>query len=110
MKNKDKLLLCSIVVAIVINLILPIMAKPFATQQEIKPPNGAANLSFKSQIMHMLVHHAQVPLTSSIIISVIVGLSIILEKNVLSDINLYLITLTILFKLMLSFRFITLRI
>jgi hypothetical protein len=81
MKNKDKLLFCSVMVGIVINLILPIMAKPFATQEEIKPPNGAANLSFKGQIMHMLVHHAQVPLTSSIIIAVIVGLSITLGKK-----------------------------
>jgi len=81
MKNKDKLLFCSVMVGIVINLILPILAKPFATQEEIKPPNGAANLSFKGQIMHMLVHHAQVPLTSSIIIAVIVGLSITLGKK-----------------------------
>ena len=78
MKNKDKLLFCSVMVGIVINLILPILAKPFATQEEIKPPNGAANLSFKGQIMHMLVHHAQVPLTSSLIIVLIVSLSIIL--------------------------------
>ena len=51
---------------------------PFATKDEIKPPNGANNLSFKSQIMHMLVHHAQVPLTSSLIIILVVSLSILL--------------------------------
>tara|TARA_B100000003_G_scaffold190399_1_gene188422 strand:- start:1638 stop:1901 length:264 start_codon:yes stop_codon:yes gene_type:complete len=87
MKNKDKLLFCSVMVGIVINLILPILAKPFATQEEIKPPNGAANLSFKGQIMHMLVHHAQVPLTSSIIIAVIVGLSITLGKKCFTKIR-----------------------
>ena len=64
--------------AIILNLILPILAKPFATKEEIKPPNGADKLSFKSQIMHMLVHHAQVPITSSIIIVLIVSLSITL--------------------------------
>ena len=38
------------------------IVKIFATEDEIKPPNGAAKLSFKGQIVHMLVHRAQVPL------------------------------------------------
>ena len=67
---------CSIFIAIIINLLLPKLVMPFATPDEIKPPNGAENLSFKEQIMHMLVHHAQVPITSSLIIAVIVLLSI----------------------------------
>ena len=66
-------------VALLINLILPYILKPFATKNEIKPPNGAHNLSFKEQLMHMFVHHAQVPLTSSIIIAVIVSLSVYLS-------------------------------
>ena len=85
MKN-IKLIVYSIMIGIVINLILPLVTKPFATKEQIKPPKGAHNLSFFDQIIHMLVHHAQVPLSSSIIIAVIVGLSIcfgsILEKNI----------------------------
>jgi hypothetical protein len=65
-----------VIVAVILNLVLPLVASPFATPEEIKPPNGASNLSFKSQIMHMLVHHNQVPLTSSIIIAAIVFISI----------------------------------
>lgn len=52
--------------------------KPLATQEEIKPPNGASNLSLKGQFMHMLVHHGQVPFTSSVIVALIVGLSLLL--------------------------------
>ena len=77
MKN---LIICSVVFGILINLILPQILKPFATPEEIKPPNGAENLTFKEQLMHMFVHHAQVPLSSSIIIAVIVSLSIILGR------------------------------
>jgi hypothetical protein len=66
----------SIVVGILINLILPAIVKQFATEYQIKPPNGAEKLPFFDQLMHMFVHHAQVPLTSSLIIAVIVGLSI----------------------------------
>jgi hypothetical protein len=65
-----------VIVAVILNLVLPLVAKPFATPEEIKPPNGASELSFKSQVMHMLVHHNQVPLTSSIIIAAIVLISV----------------------------------
>ena len=68
----------AVIYAVSLNLILPMVAKPFATKDEIKPPNGAANLSFKSQVMHMLVHHSQVPIASSVIVALIVALSITL--------------------------------
>ena len=44
----------------------------FATPKQITPPNGAQKLNFWDQLMHMFVHHKQVPLTSSIIVAVIV--------------------------------------
>ena len=79
MKSGYSCVLNACIYAVVLNLVLPMVAKPFATPEEIKPPNGdASKLSFKSQIMHMLVHHAQVPLTSSLIIVLIVSLSMIL--------------------------------
>ena len=78
MKSEFGCVLNACIYAVVLNLVLPMVAKPFATKDEIKPPNGASKLSFKSQIMHMLVHHAQVPLTSSLIIVLIVSLSMVL--------------------------------
>ena len=78
MKSGYSCVLNACIFAVILNLVLPLGAKPFATPEEITPPDGAGNLSFKSQIMHMLVHHSQVPITSSIIIVLIVGLSITL--------------------------------
>ena len=75
MKAEYSCVLKSCFFAVVLNIVLPMIAKPFATKDEIKPPNGAKNLSYKQQLMHMFVHHAQVPITSSIIIAIIVGLS-----------------------------------
>lgn len=77
----NNVIACAVFIAVVINLILPMLLKPLATGDEIKPPNGAQNLSFKSQLMHMFVHHAQVPVSSSIIIAVIVGLSLAVCKG-----------------------------
>jgi len=78
MKSEFSCVVNAVIYAVALNLILPMIAKPFATKDEIKPPNGAAKLSFKSQIVHMLVHHSQVPIASSVIVALIVALSITL--------------------------------
>ena len=78
LQHNHKVLLCSVIVGVVINLVLPAVLKPFATPEQIKPPNGAEQLPFFDQLMHMFVHHAQVPVTSSIIVAVIVFLSIMI--------------------------------
>jgi hypothetical protein len=76
----NQIIPCTVAIAVAINIVLPMLLKPFATPAEIKPPSGAANLPFKSQLMHMFVHHAQVPVSSSAIIAVIVTLSLIICK------------------------------
>ena len=68
-------------VGVFLNIILALILSPFATASQIKPPNGAANLDFLSQIMHMLVHHGQVLFTSSLIIFVLVFLSTIIANQ-----------------------------
>ena len=77
----NKLLVRAVIIGVLINLVLPFLVRPFATPAQIKPPSGAASLSFFDQLMHMFVHHAQVPLTSSIIVAVIVGLSVYLAEK-----------------------------
>ena len=73
--NKKNLFLKTAVIAVILNVSLSLALSPFAAKDEIKPPNGAAKLSFKSQIMHMLVHHKQVILTSSLIVALVSGIS-----------------------------------
>ena len=71
-------ILNAIFLGIVLNLVLPMILTPFATKEEIKPPNGPTSLSHKGQFMHMMVHHNQVKHISSFIIALIVGLSVYL--------------------------------
>ena len=73
--NKKTLYLKTALVAVILNVVLSLALSPFATKEEVKPPNGASKLSFKSQIMHMLVHHKQVMLSSSLIVALLVGIS-----------------------------------
>lgn len=67
-------------IAVLLNFMLPMLLKSLATEEEIKPPNGAGSLDFKGQLMHMFVHHAQVPVSSSIIVGVIVIVSLLVDK------------------------------
>ena len=68
----------AVLYGIILNIVLPKLFRPFATPEEVKPPNGAGSLSLKSQFMHMMVHHEQVPVMSSLIVALIVGLSVYL--------------------------------
>jgi len=76
--DKSKCLQNAVLMGIILNLVLPYILKPFATREEMKPPNGAASLSFKGQFMHMMIHHNQVPFMSSMIIALMIGLSVYL--------------------------------
>ena len=79
--NKELIKVVGIGVAI--NLILPMVVKPLATEDEIKPPSGnASDLSMKDQLVHIMVHHSQIPISSSIIVGAIVGLSYYLSKKI----------------------------
>ena len=69
------LFLKAAVIGVLLNVVLAYTLSPFATKEEVKPPNGASNLPFKSQIMHMLVHHKQVIISSSLIVALLVGIS-----------------------------------
>ena len=77
MKNL-KCALDATAVAVLLNVILSKVLSHFATEDEVKPPNGAASLSLKGQFMHMMVHHKQVLLTSSFIVGLVVFLAVIL--------------------------------
>ncbi len=77
-EHKFKCALYASFVSVILNLILPMIVSKFATKEEIMPKNGAASLSFKGQLMHMLVHHNQVPLSSSVIIFTITFISVLI--------------------------------
>ena len=68
----------AVIYAVALNLILPMIAVRFATDVEKKPPGCPSKLPFKSQVMHMFYHHSKTPISSSVIVVLIVSLSITL--------------------------------
>ena len=77
----NQFLLNCVLWSVILNVVLSMLATHVATPEEVTPPNGAANLSLKGQIMHMLVHHNQVLVTSSLIVAIVVGLSVYSAKE-----------------------------
>ena len=71
-----------VIIAVILNIVLPMIVSPLATKEEIKPPNGASSLNLKGQLMHMLVHHNQVIVSSSLIVALIVAISVYVSTNV----------------------------
>ena len=69
-------------IGVLLNIVLSAAVMPFATSDQITPPNGAENLSYFSQFIHMLVHHNQVVLTSSLIIFKLVYISTIVSLSI----------------------------
>ena len=70
-----------IAIGVGINLILPKIVKPFATPEEIKPKNPK-DLNFKGKLVHIMVHHEQLPISSSLVVAAVVGLSVYLAKKI----------------------------
>ena len=81
MTNKDLVLKVTLF-SVLLNLALPTLFYKLATKDEIKPPHRAKSLSLKGQLMHMFVHHAQVPLSSSIIVAIIASVSTFLAIHI----------------------------
>ena len=82
MGDETNCIVNAMIVGVILNLVLPLAVKPFATKEEVNPPQGASALSYKGQFVHMLVHHNQVPVMSSLIVAVIVGLAVYLGYKV----------------------------
>jgi len=76
-KTESYCALNAAIIGVILNLLLPELVGRFATEEEIKP-KSVKSLSFKGQIMHMLVHHRRVKITSSVIMFVMVYLSVLL--------------------------------
>ena len=71
-------ILNAVIIAVALNLIVPQLIKPYASPEEVNPPQGAVNLSPKQQLMHVMVRHAQVPILSSISIAAMIVVSVYL--------------------------------
>ena len=78
----NKILINSVLYAIILNVIISFAIDFIASEKEKNPPNGANKLTFKEQIIHMFVHHKQVVFASSILVAIVVAFSIGLAQKI----------------------------
>tara|TARA_B100001769_G_C22070859_1_gene576353 strand:+ start:516 stop:758 length:243 start_codon:yes stop_codon:yes gene_type:complete len=73
-----KLIVKAALVAVILNVVLPLLVAPFATETEINACIKDDNLNLKERFMVMLLHHKHMPVMSSAIVALVVVLSIVL--------------------------------
>jgi hypothetical protein len=78
MNSEMECIMNAVIVCVLLNLVVPQVLKPFATPEELNPPNGSDKLSLKSLLVHKFVRRAEVPVESSITIALVVASSIYL--------------------------------
>ena len=74
MKKDCNFVLCAVVVAVLLNLLLPQLV--FALKGNNNRNNRNNRKNVFSEMVNMLVHHAETPVSSSIIVAVIVAVSV----------------------------------
>ena len=77
--NMNKLIINTLIYAVIINLLLSVVVGGFATPAEISPPGGmAGKLPFKGQMMHLFAHHQQILPASSLMMIIMVYLIVMM--------------------------------
>ena len=69
-------------VAVVLNVVLPFLVAPFASEVEKNACIKDTSLSLKEKFMVMLLHHKHMPIMSSAIVALVVVLSIVVGKKI----------------------------
>tara|TARA_B100000575_G_scaffold277357_1_gene263607 strand:+ start:1844 stop:2080 length:237 start_codon:yes stop_codon:yes gene_type:complete len=69
-------------VSVVLNLVLPLILYPFATEREQNACIKDVDLNIKERFMVMLLHHKHMPVMSSIIIALVITISILIGERI----------------------------
>ena len=69
-------------VSVILNLVLPLILYPFATEREQNACIKDVDLNIKERFMVMLLHHKHMPVMSSIIIALVISISILIGERI----------------------------
>tara|TARA_Y100001936_G_C15742642_1_gene491781 strand:- start:304 stop:540 length:237 start_codon:yes stop_codon:yes gene_type:complete len=69
-------------VAVILNVALPFVIAPFATEKEKNACIKDMELNLKEKFMVMLLHHKHMPIMSSAIVALVVVLSSIIAQKI----------------------------
>lgn len=68
-------------VGALLNVVLAHLVEQVATPEQVNPSNGAESLDIVGQMVHMVVSHKKVLVSSSILVAVLVGLAVVLSSH-----------------------------
>ncbi len=79
----QKLVMYTVAISVGLNIVIPMLAKSHVSSNDANPSEGVQSLNTVGQIMHMLVSHGQTPVSSSVLVAVITGASLVAAIYVL---------------------------
>lgn len=68
-------------VAVILNVALPFVIAPFASEKEKNACIKDTQLNLKEKFMVMLLHHKEMPVMSSAIVALVVVLSVVIGEK-----------------------------
>ena len=76
-----KILIKAPLVAVILNVVLPFVIAPFASEKEKNACIKDGGLNPKEKFMVMLLHHKEMPVMSSAIVALVVVLSVVIGEK-----------------------------
>ncbi len=76
--DHNVLILTSVIIAVLLNLILPLLIRPLIPERVLNVNHDDSNDTIIDSFVKMLVHHEKNKLSSSIVVAIIVALSVYL--------------------------------
>tara|TARA_Y100000389_G_scaffold189391_1_gene213065 strand:- start:319 stop:591 length:273 start_codon:yes stop_codon:yes gene_type:complete len=68
----------AMIVSVLLGFVVPRVLLMFTDPDKVKQPLQMDHLSEKDKLIHLMAHHIQLPLLTSVIIAIVVGLSVYL--------------------------------
>ena len=80
--NIMKIIVKAALVSVILNIVLPFVLYPFATEREKNACIKDDDLNLKEKFMVMLIHHKHMPIMSSVIIALVISISVLVAKKI----------------------------
>tara|TARA_B100000768_G_scaffold160227_1_gene159686 strand:+ start:438 stop:674 length:237 start_codon:yes stop_codon:yes gene_type:complete len=77
-----KIIVKAALVSVILNIVLPFVLYPFATEREKNACIKDDDLNLKEKFMVMLLHHKHMPIMSSVIIALVISISVLVAKKI----------------------------
>ena len=82
MDSEQKIVACSVLVAVALNIISSFVLLPYIEESDRNPSSGVKNLDDQGKFNHLLYTNTEIPLMSSLFLAGIIYVSVFVGINI----------------------------